>query len=127
MYKNQYSPKFPFFNVNDEKELYKSLIKNPESTFFIFHERDVKCTVPLVYMCYEHWCGNTHMKNPPQSAWRDFWWIKGNYLPNQPDGCKRYAIRLYPNADGQKIMTMLYKRHRARFIRYYVNKMRSLI
>jgi len=127
MYQNQYCSKFPFFNVANEKELYKSLLKNPEPIFQDRPSEIIACTIPLVYMSYLHWCGNTHMKDPPRSAWRDFWWIKGNYLPNQPDGCKQYAIRLYPNADGQKIMIMLYKRHRGRFINYYVNKMRSLI
>lgn len=121
MYQNQYNPKFPFFNVVNEKELYKSLLKNSEPTFMVFHDCDIKCTVPLVYMSYEHWCGNVHMKNPPQSAWRDFYWVFGNYLPNQNAGGKRYAIRLYPNIEGQKVMTRLYKRHRARFIRYYTN------
>lgn len=127
MYENKYNPKFPFFNVADEKELYKSLLNNPELRFTSFNGEIIDCIIPLVYMTYQHWCNNVHMKDPPQSSWREFWWIFGNFLPNQKGACKQYAIRLYPYEDGQRIMTMLYKRHRARFINYYVNKMRSLI
>lgn len=128
MYQNKYNPKFPFFNVANEKELYKLLLKNPEPNFVDEPSYEsITCTIPLIYMSYQHSPNNTHMKNPPRSAWKDFWWIKGNYLPDQPSSCKRYAIRLYPNADGQRVMTMLYKRHRARFINYYVNKTISLI
>ena len=106
MYQNQYNPKFPFFNVADEQALYNSLVKNSDFTFTRFGESTIVCSVPLVYMQYQHWCNNVHMKNPPQSAWRDFWWIFGNYLPNNTP-IKQYAIRLYPYADGQRIMTML--------------------